>query len=86
MGKSNTPKVIEARHKTDLRIPKELYASIEEIAKDTLGIPVNAFFTMAASHYAGMVSGNMPGKKRRELLQILKREFQKMIDKALEAA
>jgi hypothetical protein len=86
MGASSDGKTIDARHKTDLRIPKELYATIEEIAKDQLGIPVNAFFTMAASHYAGMVSANVPGKKRRELLQILKREFQKMIDKALESA
>ena len=74
------------RHKTDLRIPKELYDTITEIAKDKLGIPVNAFFTMAASHYTVMVSSDLPGKKRREVLKILEREFQKIVDKALEAA
>lgn len=88
MGRSSTDTkpVVDARHKTDLRIPKELYATIEQISKDTLGIPVNAFFSMAASHYAGIVSAQMPGKKRRELLKILEREFQKMLDKALEGA
>jgi hypothetical protein len=76
----------DERHKTDLRIPKELYGIIEGIAKDKLGISVNAFFTMAASHYTAMVLPDLQTKKRREVLKSLEREFQKMVEKALQAA
>jgi hypothetical protein len=79
-------KTVDGRHKTDLRIPKDLYVQIEEISKDTLGIPVNSFFSMAASHYAGVVLQNQPGRKRRDLLKALEKEFQKIMAKALESA
>ena len=82
---SKKPKT-DDRHKTDLRIPRELYATIQEVAQDKLGIPINAFFTMAASHYTAMVSSDLPGKKRRDIIKTLEREFQKVIDKALDAA
>ena len=83
---AGTGPVVDARHKTDLRIPKELYATIEQISRDVLGIPVNAFFSMAASHYVAFVTSQMPGKKRREIIKTVAQQFQKIVDKALSAA
>ena len=76
--------ITDSRHKTDLRIPQELFGMIEATAKDTLGVPINAFMSMAAAHYIALVHELYPGKKRREIFKALQREFQKLIDRANE--
>jgi len=76
---------MKERVKTDMRLPRLLIQHVEEIA-DLVGLPKNAFFTVAASMLAVQLSRQYaPGKKRAKLLADLEKEVQKIFKEAKKA-
>lgn len=73
---------LSERVKTDLRLPRVLVLHVEEIAR-LVGIPKNAFFTIAAAKLAAdLAKGYVPGRKRRQFLLALEKEVQKIFREA----
>lgn len=70
------------RVKTDMRLPRILIQHVEEMAP-LVGLPKNAFFTIAAAKMAVELSKRYaPGRKRRSMLDSLEREIQKIFREA----
>lgn len=77
---------LSERVKTDMRLPRALIRHVEEMA-ELVGLPKNAFFTIAAAQLAASLArGYVPGKKREKMLRELEREIQKIFRDAREAA
>lgn len=73
---------LDERVKTDMRLPRMLVQHVEEMA-ELVGIPKNAFFTIAAARLAVELSKRYaPGKKREKML----RELELMVQKIFKAA
>ena len=77
---------LSERVKTDMRLPRVLIQHVEEMA-ELVGLPKNAFFTVAAAKLAAELSKQYaPGKKRKTMLQDLEKEVQRIFREAKKAA
>lgn len=73
------------RVKTDMRLPRMLIQHVEEMG-DLIGLPKNAFFTIAAAMLATRMSKRYaPGKKRRKMLADLEKLVARCFKEAREA-
>lgn len=76
---------LSERVKTDMRLPRILIQHVEEMAL-LVGLPKNAFFTIAAAKMAVELSKRYaPGRKRRSMLNSLEREVQRVFKEARQA-
>ena len=76
---------LSERVKTDMRLPRVLIKHVEEMA-ELVGIPKNAFFTVAAAQLATVLSKRYaPGKKRRKMLDELEALMLKTFSDARES-
>jgi len=76
---------LSERVKTDMRLPRVLIMHVEEMA-NRVGIPKNAFFTIAAAKLAVELSKRYTrGHKREKMLRELELEVQKIFRAAREA-
>jgi len=74
------------RVKTDMRLPYALSVRVKELA-DLVGVPMNAFYAMAAAKMCAELSDFVQsGKKRTQLLRELDNLFQRIISEAEKAA
>jgi len=64
---------MKERVKTDIRLPYKLVKHVEDMAA-AVGIPKNAFFTVAAALLAIKLSKYESGQKRATMLRNLKKE------------
>lgn len=68
-----------ARKKTDLRLPYGLVKRVEELA-DSVGVPKNALFAMAAAMLVAQLTPLEPSSKKREqVLDEMERLFQNVV-------
>jgi phosphopantothenoylcysteine synthetase/decarboxylase len=73
---------LSERVKTDMRLPRVLIQHVEEMA-ELVGLPKNAFFTVAAAMMATFLSRQYaPGKRRKKMLDDLEKEVQKVFREA----
>lgn len=73
---------LDERVKTDMRLPRVLIQHVEEMAP-LVGLPKNAFFTVAAAKLAAELSRQYaPGRKRRKMLDDLEKTVQAIFKEA----
>jgi hypothetical protein len=76
---------LNERVKTDMRLPRLLIKHVEEMAP-LVGLPKNAFFTVAAATMAALLSRQYaPGKRRAKMLDALEKEVQTIFREARKA-
>lgn len=74
------------RVKTDMRLPYALAMRVKELA-DLVGVPMNAFYTLAAAKLCAELGVYVQsGKKRAQLLRELRDLFQRVFSEAEKAA
>lgn len=66
------------RVKTDMRIPRRSWDLIDEVAR-FLGVPRNAFITVAALKFLIELTPLLPTRRRESVINRLEDEFAKMI-------
>jgi hypothetical protein len=76
---------MEARKKTDLRLPYSLTVRMKELA-DAIGVPANAVYAMAAAQYVAELSRLDLRTKRDRILSEMEKTFQKIVAEARKVA
>lgn len=76
----------DERVKTDLRISGRTNEVVEELSRK-IGIPKNAFYTMAACSFAARLLPLVQGARKRDQMRlIVEKTFQKILDDTRKSA